>query len=144
MVIATFASAGIIKGNLGPDKMRTVSITTGDSTFLPVIVMNDNVNSDFDIFVVDIDGDLICSSISTIRQIEKGECGLPPESDFDIVILNFSGPGSQFRLYIGDEISVTSGRTGNLEKMFGEGEFSLGDLPARTRDQIRRMEARKK
>lgn len=141
--IAGLAYAGIIKGNLGPGKIRVTSLTTGDSTFLPVIVMNDNFGSDFDIYIVDANDEIVCSSISTFRQIEKLECGLPPEADFDILVQNFSGPGSAFRLYIGDEISVTSAKPGRLSQKLGNDELLLQDLPTKVRDQINKISARK-
>jgi hypothetical protein len=142
IAIAGFSHAGIVKGNLGHDKFRAISITTGDSTFLPVEVMNDNAASDFDLFILDENDDVLCSSISTIRQVEKLQCGLPPDSSFSVLVRNFAGPGSAFRLYIGDEISVTSGIKPN--SAFGENEISLQDLPAKVRDQINRLSSRKK
>jgi hypothetical protein len=142
ITIAGFSHAGIIKGNLGPNKFRAISITTADSTFLPVEVMNDNAKSDFDLFIVDDNDDVVCSSISTIRQVEKLQCGLPADSTFSVLVRNFEGPGSVFRLYIGDEISATSGIKPN--SAFGENEISVRDLPARLRDQINRLSSNKK
>jgi hypothetical protein len=143
IAIAGFSHAGILKGNLGPHKFRAISITTADSTFLPVEVMNDNGGSDFDLFIVDDNDDVVCSSTSTIRQVEKLQCGLPSDSSFSVLVRNFEGPGSVFRLYIGDEISViTSGIRPN--SAFGENEISIQDLPAKLRDQINRLSSRKK
>lgn len=143
ITIASLTHAGIVKGGLGSGKVRITSLTTGDTTFLPVIVMNDNFNSDFDIYIVDANDEIVCSSISTVRQIEKTECGLPADSDFDVLVQNFSGPASAFRLYIGDEISVLSARPGRLDQKFGNDEISLQDLPAKVRDQINKISARK-
>lgn len=142
--IASLAYAGIIKGNLGPGRIRAVSLTTGESTFLPVIVMNDNFASDFDIFIVDVDFDeVVCSSVSTFRQIEKMECGLEPNTDYDILVQNALGPGSAYRLYIGDEISVTSAKPGRLSQKYGSDELSMQDLPSKVRDQINKISSRK-
>jgi hypothetical protein len=141
--IAGFSHAGIIKGNLGPDKFRAISITTGDSTFLPVEVMNDNAGSDFDLFIVDDNDDVLCSSISTIRQVEKLQCGLPADSTFSVLVRNFEGRGSVFRLYIGDEISAINSGI-RPHSAFGENEISIRDLPPKLRDQINRLSSRKK
>ena len=144
ILIANFAYAGIIKGGLGPGRIRAISLTTGDSTFLPVIVMNDNFASDFDIFIIRVDVDeVICSSTSTFRQIEKMECGLEPSTDYDILVQNVLGPASPFRLYIGDEISVTSAKPGRLSQRYGSDELSLQDLPSKVRDQIKKISSRK-
>lgn len=139
--IASLSYAGIIKGSLGSGKIRTVPLVTGDSTFLPVEVMNDNINSDFDIYIVDIDDNIVCSSTSTIRQVEKLECGLQPETDYSVLVQNFRGPSSPFRLYMGDEISVFSAVSMNGGTV--DGEIAFQDLPVKVRDQIKRISSRK-
>lgn len=144
ILIAGLAYAVIIKGNLGPGRIKVTPVVTGESTFLPVIVMNDNFNSDFDIFIVNASDEVVCSSTSTFRQIEKVECGLPPNANFDILVENFSGPGSPYRLYIGDEIPVLKpAKPSRLSQKLGTDELLLQDLPTKVRDQIKKISARK-
>jgi hypothetical protein len=141
---SSLSNAGIRKFNVPPNGVREVVITTTSTTFLPVDLMFDNVNTDLDIFIVDnVTDEVACASLSTERQIEKCQCGLLPNTDYSILIQNSQGPGSPARLYIGDEISVTSTKSIQGAPVEDAHEISLQDLPVRVRDQIKRLTSRK-
>jgi hypothetical protein len=105
VLFASLAHAGIFKGSLGANGNKFYTFTASGAGILEITVIADNAASNVNVGLGLSSGTLLCASVSTIKQMEKLECGIQAGS-FNILVQNYSGPSTPYRIYIGYSLNT--------------------------------------